>query len=237
VPGLAVDAVAVGARDPGTVLMSGYEHPLVHVNRVDRSEPFCPCHDDPWALCPKWEQWGVTPGEKAEAERRAATFDLPGGESTEAALRRAEAVIESVRAKLAGVRRGYDRLQSALDVSDDARRRAEQERDELAAQLDNVRGHLDVRDGELVSANAQRDLARAQLASARTELEALRDRTAELERSCGDLENALSTEEENFYNARLDFDHELADVRRDNDRLSGLLAAAVEENERLRGAP
>jgi hypothetical protein len=50
---------------------SGYEHPLVHVNRVDRSEPFCPCHNDPWALCPKWEQWGVTPEQRAEAERKA----------------------------------------------------------------------------------------------------------------------------------------------------------------------
>ena len=45
---------------------------LVHVNRVDRSEPFCPCHDDPWGLCPKWESWGVTPEERVEAQRLAA---------------------------------------------------------------------------------------------------------------------------------------------------------------------
>jgi hypothetical protein len=45
---------------------------LVHVNRVDRSEPFCPCHDDPWGLCPKWESWGVTAEERAEAQRFAA---------------------------------------------------------------------------------------------------------------------------------------------------------------------
>ncbi len=50
---------------------SGYVHPLVHVNRVDRDEPLCGCHDDPWALCPRWVEWGVTAEEHAAAEVRA----------------------------------------------------------------------------------------------------------------------------------------------------------------------
>jgi hypothetical protein len=51
---------------------TGFIHPLIHVNRVDRArERFCPCHDDPWGLCPKWETWGVTDAERAEALRRA----------------------------------------------------------------------------------------------------------------------------------------------------------------------
>ena len=51
---------------------TGFDHPLVHVNRVRRTEPFCPCHDDPWALCPDWERWGVTPEERTKAEALAA---------------------------------------------------------------------------------------------------------------------------------------------------------------------
>lgn len=51
---------------------TGFVHPLVHVNYVDRREPFCPCHDDPWALCPSWESWDVTAGERAAALAREA---------------------------------------------------------------------------------------------------------------------------------------------------------------------
>lgn len=51
---------------------TGFVHPLVHVNRTDRTnDPFCSCHDDPWALCPRWQEWGVTAEEHAEAERKA----------------------------------------------------------------------------------------------------------------------------------------------------------------------
>jgi hypothetical protein len=51
---------------------TGFIHPLIHVNRSNpATDPFCGCHDDPWALCPRWQDWGVTPEEHAAAEERA----------------------------------------------------------------------------------------------------------------------------------------------------------------------
>lgn len=70
---------------------SSFIHPLVHVNRSDRStDPFCSCHDDPWALCPRWQEWGVTAQERAEAQERAATAMAYFDEQAQALKRQAD---------------------------------------------------------------------------------------------------------------------------------------------------
>ena len=51
--------------------MSGYVHPLLHINRADPNDPYCGCHEDPKALCPRWREYGITQAEHDAAEQRA----------------------------------------------------------------------------------------------------------------------------------------------------------------------
>jgi chromosome segregation ATPase len=84
-------------------------------------------------------------------------FDLPGGESTAAALRRAEQERDQALAEVSGVRASLA---------------------ELAEEVEDLKGMLAMRTGQLKAATRERDLARAELESARQELDAIRARAA-----------------------------------------------------------
>jgi ribonuclease Y len=97
---------------------------------------------------------------REESQARARRFDLPGGESTAAALRRAEQERDRALAEVSGVRASLA---------------------ELADEVDDLKATLAMRTGQLMAsrrhvqqADAERDLARAELASARQELDAIR---------------------------------------------------------------
>jgi chromosome segregation ATPase len=98
----------------------------------------------------------------ANRPRSDVSFDLPGGESTAAALRRAEQERDEARAELFGVRASLA---------------------ELADEVEDLKATLAMRTGQLMAsrrhvqqADAERDLARAEVESARQELDALRAR-------------------------------------------------------------
>jgi chromosome segregation ATPase len=83
----------------------------------------------------------------------AAGFDLPGGESTAAALRRTE--------------QERDEARLLLDQYKEAHRSSVEDYNRVAPALERCRDRWE-------TAQAERDLARAELASARQELEHLR---------------------------------------------------------------
>lgn len=70
--------------------MTGYVHPLLHINRADPNDPFCGCHEDPKALCPRWREYGISEAEHEAAERAAreamtVLFPAPAADAAEAA--------------------------------------------------------------------------------------------------------------------------------------------------------
>jgi chromosome segregation ATPase len=85
------------------------------------------------------------------------SFDLPGGESMAAALRRAEQERDRALTEVFGVRASLA---------------------ELADEVEDLKATLAMRTGQLKAATRERDLARAELASARQELDAIRARGA-----------------------------------------------------------
>jgi chromosome segregation ATPase len=89
----------------------------------------------------------------ANRPRSDASFDLPGGESTAAALRRAEQERDRALAEVSGVRASLA---------------------ELADEVEDVKGTLAMRTGQLKAATRERDMARAEVESARQELDRLR---------------------------------------------------------------
>jgi hypothetical protein len=86
------------------------------------------------------------------------SFDLPGGESMAAALRRAEQERDRALAEVSGVRASLA---------------------ELADEVEDLKRTLAMRTGQLMAATRERDLARAELESARQELDAVRATAAE----------------------------------------------------------
>jgi chromosome segregation ATPase len=132
-----------------------------------------------------------------------ASFDLPGGESTAAALRRAEQERDkAIRERDSLARRCALRFEETEKLRDerdmaligcdnlrDEVGRAEQERDRLSAAVDDLQADLANAQQECDEAHAtglvyaekllaERDLARAELASARQEIEHLRAQVA-----------------------------------------------------------
>jgi chromosome segregation ATPase len=117
-----------------------------------------------------------------------AGFDLPGGESTAAALRRLTLELDATAVA----------RDQALDQADDAELECSELRGELeivlnernlaraevsgvraslaelADEVEDLNGTLAMRTGQLKAATRERDLARAELASARQELDAIR---------------------------------------------------------------
>jgi uncharacterized coiled-coil DUF342 family protein len=124
-----------------------------------------------------------------------AGFDLPGGESTAAALRRAEQERDEARDRLVATGGERDRANERARVADESRRisdkaaadmRAERDRAlaevsgvraslaELADEVEDLKGTLAMRTGQLKTATRERDMARAEVESARQELDRLR---------------------------------------------------------------